>query len=138
MRMNAALALRSLLMERYVHDGAGTGRLHQRHDVLDTVRGSDEVHAQDPLPVRVGNVLYLAEDEGRRTHARILLMSDESRSDGGMKDADITSALGVGQSTVERIRKRCVEEGVESALNRQKATASSCQKRLDPPKVKHG
>ena len=48
----------------------------------------------------------------KQTHARILLMSDESRSDGGMKDADITSALGVGQSTVERIRKRCVEEGV--------------------------
>ena len=47
----------------------------------------------------------------KQTHARILLMSDESRSDGGMKDADITSALGVGQSTVERIRKRCVEEG---------------------------
>ena len=44
----------------------------------------------------------------KQTHARILLMSDESRSDGGMKDADITSALGVGQSTVERIRKRCV------------------------------
>ena len=40
-------------------------------------------------------------------------MSEESRSDGGMKDADITSALGVGQSTVERIRKRCVEEGVD-------------------------
>ena len=31
----------------------------------------------------------------KQTHARILLMSDESRSDGGMKDADITSALGV-------------------------------------------
>ena len=42
-------------------------------------------------------------------------MNDESRSDGGMKDSDITNALGVGQSTVERIRKRCVEEGVESA-----------------------
>ena len=52
----------------------------------------------------------------KQTHARILLMSDESRSDGGMKDADITSALGVGQSTVERIRKRCVEEGVECRL----------------------
>ena len=52
----------------------------------------------------------------KQTHARILLMSDESRSDGGMKDADIT----MGQSTVERIRKRCVEEGVESALNRKK------------------
>ena len=37
-----------------------------------------------------------------------------------MKDADIASALSVGQSTVERIRKRCVEEGIESALNRKK------------------
>ena len=27
----------------------------------------------------------------KQTHARILLMSDESRSDGGMKDADITA-----------------------------------------------
>ena len=35
-----------------------------------------------------------------------------------MTDAEITRALGVGQSTVERIRKRCVEEGIESALNR--------------------
>ena len=41
-----------------------------------------------------------------------------------MKDADITSALGVGQSTVERIRKRCVEEGVESALNTASASKS--------------
>ena len=66
----------------------------------------------------------------KQTHAGILLMSDESRSDGGMKDADITSALGVGQSTVERIRKRCVEEGVESALNRKKRLRRR-QKRLD-------
>ena len=54
----------------------------------------------------------------KQTHARILLMSDESRADGGMKDTDIASALGVGQSTVERIRKRCVQEGIDSALNR--------------------
>ena len=54
----------------------------------------------------------------KQTHARILLMSDEAREDGGMKDAHITSALGVGQSTVERIRKHCVEEGIDSALNR--------------------
>ena len=66
----------------------------------------------------------------KQTHGRILLMSDESRSDGGMKDAEITSALGVGQSTVERIRKRCVEEGVESALNRKKQLRRR-QKRLD-------
>ena len=54
----------------------------------------------------------------KQTHARILLMSDESRADGGMTDWEITGALGVGQSMVERIRKRCVEEGIDSALNR--------------------
>ena len=35
-----------------------------------------------------------------------------------MKDADISGALGVGLSMVERVRRRCVEEGIESALNR--------------------
>ena len=62
----------------------------------------------------------------KQTHARILLMSDESRSDGGMKDADITSALGVGQSTVERIRKRCVARMPgRVCAESQKATASA-------------
>ena len=56
----------------------------------------------------------------KQTHGRILLMSDEAREDGGMKDADISGALGVGLSMVERVRRRCVEEGIESALNRRK------------------
>lgn len=56
----------------------------------------------------------------KQTHARILLMSDEARENGGMKDTDIASALGVGLSMIERTRRRCVEEGVESALNRKK------------------
>ena len=56
----------------------------------------------------------------KQTHARILLMSDEARADGGMTDADISGALGVGMSTVERVRRRCVEEGIEAALNRKK------------------
>ena len=56
----------------------------------------------------------------KQTHARILLMSDEAREDGEMKDADISGALGVGLSMVERVRRRCVEEGIESALNRKK------------------
>ena len=34
----------------------------------------------------------------RQTHARILMMSDEAREDAGMKDADISGALGVGLS----------------------------------------
>ena len=51
-------------------------------------------------------------------------MSDEAREDGGMKDADISGALGVGLSMVERVRRRCVEEGIESALNRKKQLRS--------------
>ena len=70
----------------------------------------------------------------KQTHARILLMSDESRHDGGhdwgMRDADISSALGIGVSTVERVRRRCVEEGIESALERKKQLRRR-QKRLD-------
>ncbi len=66
----------------------------------------------------------------RQTHARILMMSDEAREDGGMKDADISGALGVGLSMVERVRRRCVEECIESALNRRKQLRRR-QKRLD-------
>ena len=66
----------------------------------------------------------------KQTHARILLMSDESRADGGMTDAGISSALGVGLSMVERVRRRCVEDGIESALNRKKQLRRR-QKRLD-------
>ena len=47
-------------------------------------------------------------------------MSDESRQDEGMKDIDISGALGIGVSMVERVRWRCVEEGIESALKRKK------------------
>ena len=56
----------------------------------------------------------------KQTHARILLMGDETRPDGGMIDVGISSALGVGQSTVERIRKRYVEERIASVLNRKR------------------
>lgn len=49
--------------------------------------------------------------------SRILLLADEKRSDGGWKDADIVQALGVSQRTVERVREKCVELGIEAALN---------------------
>ena len=47
-----------------------------------------------------------------------------------MKDADISGALGMGLSMVERVRLRCAEEGIESALNRKKQLRRR-QKRLD-------
>jgi transposase len=53
----------------------------------------------------------------RLTHARILLLADQTQDEGAWKDADIAQALGIHARTVERVRERCVEEGVEAALN---------------------
>ena len=54
----------------------------------------------------------------KQTHARILLLVDEAQEGGAMKDEEIARVLKVGSATVERVRRRCVEEGVEAALGR--------------------
>jgi hypothetical protein len=48
-------------------------------------------------------------------HARILLKADE-----GWADEDICEALDIGITTVERVRKRFVLEGLEAALRRRR------------------
>lgn len=48
------------------------------------------------------------------TRARVLL-----KADAGCTDAATASALEIGVATVSRIRKRCVEQGVERALREQ-------------------
>jgi hypothetical protein len=47
-------------------------------------------------------------------------MADEAEENGGRKDADIAQALGAQVRTVERTRQKCVEEGIEAALNHTK------------------
>ena len=37
-----------------------------------------------------------------------------------MMDQEIARALGVGTATVERVRRRCVEQGVEAAIGRKR------------------
>lgn len=54
---------------------------------------------------------------GRLRRARILLMADENQEGGGWIDAKIAKALGANQRTVERIREKCVEVGIDGALN---------------------
>ena len=49
-------------------------------------------------------------------HARILLKADEASGGPGFTDEAIASAVEVSVPTVERVRKLCVEEGVERAL----------------------
>ena len=48
----------------------------------------------------------------KQTHARVLLLSDDNQADGAMKDEEIARALKAGTAAVERVRRRCVEEGV--------------------------
>ena len=66
----------------------------------------------------------------RQTHARILLLVDEAQEGGVMKDEEIVRALKVGSATVERVRRRCVEEGLERALGR-KEQLNRRRKKLD-------
>ena len=66
----------------------------------------------------------------RQTHARILLLSDENQVGGATRDEDIAQALKVGTATVERVRRRCVEEGLERALGR-KEQLNRRPKKLD-------
>ena len=50
------------------------------------------------------------------THAQILIHADETQLEGALKDVGIAKALHISHLTVERVRKRFVEEGIESAL----------------------
>ena len=64
------------------------------------------------------------------THARILLQCDESGVTPAKKDQDVADALNISAISVERIRQRFVEEGLESALN-PKVQERSRFKKLD-------
>jgi transposase len=52
------------------------------------------------------------------THARILLKADAADGGPDWRDADIASALDIDIRTVERVRERFVEQGLEAALVR--------------------
>jgi len=54
----------------------------------------------------------------KRVHGRILLKSDVGGQGDGWTDEQICKALDVSRPTVERVRKRFVQEGLEGALVR--------------------
>ena len=57
------------------------------------------------------------ESARKLTRARILLKADQCWTDSAIREA-----LDVGRSTIERTRRRLVEEGLEAALNRRPST----------------
>jgi transposase len=55
-------------------------------------------------------------DARRLAHARILLQADEAEGGPRRTDEQIASALDASTRTVERVRERFVEQGLEAAL----------------------
>jgi transposase len=54
----------------------------------------------------------------RMGHARVLLHADSGPAGPGWSDTAIAAAVGVSVPTIERIRRRFVEDGLEAALSR--------------------
>ena len=62
----------------------------------------------------------------KRQRASILLKADE-----GMTDEEIADDLGVGVVTVERVRKRCAERGLQASLERKPQDNPPRPRKLD-------
>jgi transposase len=56
--------------------------------------------------------------ERERKRARILLLADENQAGGAKKDSDIAQAVRVAPLTVNRVRQRFTERGLEPSLRR--------------------
>ena len=52
----------------------------------------------------------------RRTHAQILLFTDEGELGPGLQDKEAAERFGANHRTVSRLRQRCVERGLEAAI----------------------
>lgn len=50
-------------------------------------------------------------------HGRVLLLADINQSKESWSDNAIASALGISIPTIERVRRRFVEEGIDSAFS---------------------
>src|SRR5438132_302925 len=65
------------------------------------------------------------------THARILLKADAAPGGPAWTDARIAEALEVHVTTVEHLRERFVEQGLDAALGRKKQDRPSRERKLD-------
>jgi transposase len=66
-----------------------------------------------------------------QVHARILLKADQAEGEPGWLDESIAEAFDVDVTTVERVRKRFVEQGLEAALRRKPQDHPSRPRKLD-------
>jgi transposase len=64
-------------------------------------------------------------------HARLLLKADAAPDGPAWTDARIAEAVEVNRTTVEQVRQRFVEQGLEAALVRKKQDRPSRERKLD-------
>ncbi len=70
----------------------------------------------------------------RIRHANILLAMDESPVGPKLKDAQAAEAFGVAVRSIESLRKRFVEEGLDATLERKKQVCPSVERMFDGEK----
>ena len=70
-------------------------------------------------------------------HAQILLKADEADGGPGWPDQRIAEAFNAGVVTIERVRRRFVEEGLASALNPYRGGKRIYERKLDGAQEAH-
>jgi transposase len=70
-------------------------------------------------------------------HAQILLKADEAGGGPGWPDERIAEAFDAGVATIERLRQRFVEEGLEAALRPYRTGTRIYQRKLDGVQEAH-
>ena len=86
-------------------------RGHRRRRAASNVKFVVNLTAEERAQLH--SLLRTGRPSARRvTRARILLKADE-----GLNDAAVAAAVDVGIATVHRIRQRCVEDGLDAALD---------------------
>jgi transposase len=70
-------------------------------------------------------------------HAQILLKADQAEGGPGWSDERIAEAFAVSAATVERVRQRFVEEGVQAALRSYRTGTRIYERKLDGAREAH-
>jgi Homeodomain-like domain len=70
----------------------------------------------------------------RIRHAHVLLAVDESDAGPGLADEQVAQTLGMAVRSIESLRRRCVEQGLDAALDRKKRERPSIEPMFDGEK----
>ena len=76
-------------------------------------------------------------DVRKLKHAQVLLKADAAEGGPAWVDERIAEAVGVGVATVERVRRRFVEEGMEAALSPYRGGERAWARKLDGEQEAH-